>query len=48
MEYLKEHGFTEQDIKDIIDNNFESIIENLKLNKDKVQTIVDYLTGIGI
>ncbi len=48
MEFLKNHGYTDDDIKEIIDNNYEDIIENLDLNQEKVEEIIDYLTGIGI
>ncbi len=48
MEFLKEHGFNDNDIKDIIDNNYPNYIENIKLNHENVLTIIDYLLGIGI
>ena len=48
MDYLKEHGFTDDDIKAIKENNYKTIVDNLDLNKEKIQTIVDYLLGIGI
>ena len=48
MDFLKEHGFTDLDIKDIIDNNYPNVIENIKLNHENVLAIIDYLLGIGI
>ena len=30
MEFLKERGFNDNDIKDIIDNNYPNVIENIK------------------
>ncbi len=48
MNFLKEQGFTDKDIKDITDNNYENILENIKLNHENVQSIIDYLLGIGI
>ena len=48
MEFLKEHGFNDNDIKEIIDNNYPNLIENIKLNHDNVLGIIDYLLGIGI
>ena len=48
MEFLKERGFNDNDIKDIIDNNYSNLIENIKLSHENVLGIVDYLLGIGI
>ena len=48
MNFLKEQGFTDKDIKDITDSNYENILENIKLNHENVQSIIDYLLGIGI
>ena len=48
MEFLIEHGFNDNDIKEIIDNNYPNLIENIKLNHDNVLGIIDYLLGIGI
>ena len=48
MEFLKEQGFTDKDIKDIVDNNYENLLENVKLNHENVQSIIDYLLGIGL
>ena len=48
MNFLKEHGFNDNDIKDIIDNNYPNVIENIKLNHENVLGIIDYLLGIGI
>ena len=48
MEYLKEIGFSDLDIKDILDNNYQHIIENLIVNQDNVLEIANYLLSIGI
>ena len=48
MDFLKENGFSDSDIKDIIDNNYENILTNINSNHENVQTIIDYLLGIGI
>lgn len=48
MEYLKEIGFSDLDIKDILDNNYQHIIENLIVNQDNVLEIINYLLSIGI
>ncbi len=48
MNYLREHGFTEKDINDIVNSNYQIVITNLDLNKNRVQTIIDYLLGIGL
>ena len=48
MEYLKEFGFNELEIKEIIDNNSSNIIENLILNRESISDIIDYLIGIGL
>lgn len=47
MEYLKEIGFSDLDIKDILDNNYQHIIENLIVNQDNVLEIANYLLSIG-
>jgi len=48
MEFLKECGCNDLDIKEIMDNNYPNIIENLVLNQERVLEIIDYLIGIGI
>lgn len=48
MEFLLEFGLSNDDIKEIIDNNYQFILDNLVLNKDKVSEIINYLLGIGI
>lgn len=48
MEYLKEFGYSDLDIQDIVANNYEHIIENLILNQDNIKEIINYLTGIGL
>ncbi len=48
MEYLKEIGLSNHDIKEIVDSNYQYIIENLELNQENVQNIIDYLIGIGL
>ena len=48
MNYLREHGFTEKDINDIVNSNYQIVITNLDLNKNRVQSIIDYLLGIGL
>ena len=48
MEFLKEHGFNDNDIKDIIDNNYPNLIDNMNENHENVISIIDYLLGIGI
>ena len=48
MDFLKENGFSDSDIKDIIDNNYENILTNINSNHENVQTIIDYLLNIGV
>lgn len=48
MEFLKEFGYLDDDIKEIIDSNYSNIIYNLNLNKNNVMLIINYLLEIGI
>ena len=48
MDYLKDYGFTDTDIEEINNSNYKNILDNLVLNREHVQSIVDYLLGIGI
>ena len=48
MDYLKELGFSESDIREILDNNYSNIIDNLILNREEVLNIIKYLFEIGI
>ena len=48
MKYLEEFGFDNTDINEIIENNYQYIIENLELNKNNIMEIVNYLLEIGI
>lgn len=48
MEYLKELGFSDLDLKDIKNNNDLNVIANLELNKNNIIEIVKYLLEIGI
>ncbi len=48
MDFLKKDGFSDSEIKEIIENNYENILTNIDLNYENVQTIVEYLMGIGI
>lgn len=48
MNYLKDLGFSDVDIDDIVKCNYSYIIDNLELNHSNVVEIVNYLMGIGI
>lgn len=48
MDYLKEFGYTDLEINDIVNRNSKNIIRNLTLNQDSIKEIIDYLIGIGI
>ena len=48
MEYLKEIGFNDDDIKEVFENNYQHIIDNLIINKDNILEIARYLLEIGI
>lgn len=48
MEYLKKINFTEEDIKDIIDNIENQDIMELEFNEDRVISIIEYLISLGI
>lgn len=48
MEYLKDLGFDDYDIKDIKDNNDSNIIDNMELNKNNIIEIVKYLFEVGL
>lgn len=48
MDYLKEFGFNDLEIKEILDSNSNNIIDNLVLNRENVSDIIDYLIGIGL
>ena len=48
MDYLKDWGFSEQDIDNIKENNYQTVLANLDLNREKVHAIIDYLLSIGL
>ncbi len=48
MKFLLEYGLTNEDIEEIVNNNQESIIKNIELNKDNVIKVIDYLKEIGV
>lgn len=48
MEFLREFDYTEQDIADIIDNNYQNVIDNLILNQENIKKIINYLCEIGL
>ena len=43
MEYLMEYGFDSEDISDIENMNYPYVIDNLKLNKQELKSIISYL-----
>lgn len=48
MEFLKECGYNDLDIQEIINHNYPNVIANLTLNFNRVMAIIDYLIGVGI
>ena len=48
MEYLMEYGFDAEDISDIENMNYPYVIDNLKLNKQELKSIISYLLEIGL
>ena len=48
MDFLKQKGFTDLEIKEIIDNNYENVLTNLNTNQSNVLEIVEYLLNIGV
>ena len=48
MDFLKQLGYTEQDINDIKDYNYDYTLDNIIINKEKVEDIIEYLLSIGI
>ena len=48
MDFLKQKGFTDLEIKEIIDNNYENVLTNLNTNQSNVLEIIDYLLNIGV
>ena len=48
MDFLKQLGYTEQDINDIKDYNYDYTLGNIIINKEKVEDIIEYLLSIGI
>ena len=48
MDFLKQKGFTDLEIKEIIDNNYENVLINLNTNQSNVLEIIDYLLNIGV
>lgn len=48
MEFLKQLGYTDLDIKDIKDYNYDYIEECIEINQEKVLDIIEYLLSIGI
>jgi hypothetical protein len=48
MDYMKEFGFSDLDIGEIVESNYQYVIDNLKLNEANIKSIVSYLLEIGI
>lgn len=48
MDFLKQLGYNEQDINDIKDYNYDYTLDNIIINKEKVEDIIEYLLSIGI
>ena len=48
MDFLKQLGYTEQDINDFKDYNYDYTLDNIIINKEKVEDIIEYLLSIGI
>ena len=48
MDYLREFGYNDFDIKDIENYNYKNIIDNLVLNQSEVVDIIKYLFEIGL
>ena len=48
MDFLKEFGFSEDDINEIVSSNNSSIIQNVIMNRDNVKQVVDYLKELGV
>ena len=48
MEFLKQLGYTDLDINDIKDYNYDYIEECIEINQKKVIDIIEYLQSIGI
>lgn len=48
MDFLKQLGYTDKDIIDIKNYNYDYIMENISINKENVENIIEYLISIGI
>ncbi len=48
MDFLKGLGFTDKDIQDIIQINYDYIKDSLVANQDNILEIINYLLEIGI
>lgn len=48
MEFLKQLGYTDLDISEIKDYNYDYIEECIEINREKVFDIIEYLLSIGI
>ena len=48
MDYLKNYGFTKEDIKDIYNNLDEEDVHELIIHEDRIINILNYLKSIGI
>ncbi len=48
MRFLLEYGLTNDEIEEIKNNNQESIIKNIDINKDNVIRVINYLKEIGV
>lgn len=48
MDFLKQLGYTDLDIKDIKDYNYDYIEECIEINQEKVLDIIEYLLSIEI
>jgi len=48
MDFLKDKGFTKEEIGKIIDKYREDVINTFVLNQDVVEEVVDYMREFGI
>lgn len=48
MDYLKDFGFTKDDIKYLYDNLDEEDVHELIIHEDRITNILKYLKSIGI
>jgi hypothetical protein len=48
IDFLKEHGISEDTIKEISSNEYQEYLYDLNCNKEQCIKIIDYLRTIGI